>query len=124
MPGMKAKTVRQYIAAAPKEHRPALRTIRALIREHLPHATEQMGPNGFAIYTAGEEARWLAGFACPKKGPMLYIMNSKLLDEFADELGKLRTGKSCIEWREAESFPIESLKLTATKLLRRLGRRQ
>lgn len=91
------KEVVAYIDSAPEEQKPLLKWLRSEIRKALPEAEETF-ESKMPIYKRGEA--WSAGFASRKKGAMLYVMNSGLLDQFAERLGKRRSGKSCIEMRD------------------------
>jgi uncharacterized protein YdhG (YjbR/CyaY superfamily) len=109
--------VHAYLAAAPVAQRPELTKIRALIRKHLPRATESLGGSGFPVYT-DDSGKWLAGFAWRKKGPMLYVMNAGVLDRYEDKLDGLRSGKSCIDWRETKALSMDELTKMADQMLR------
>jgi uncharacterized protein YdhG (YjbR/CyaY superfamily) len=104
-----------YIEHAPDRQRPVLEKLRAKIKRHIPDAVEEISPNGFPVYTIGGE--WIAGFATRDKGPMLYIMAGGVLDRHADELGNLRSGQSCIEWKDAKHLPLEELDKLADLML-------
>ena len=109
------KTVPQYIKSAPAEMQVVLEELRTMIRSHLSDAKESMSSNGFAVYTIDDQ--WMAGFAWRQKGPMLYIMKSGVLDRYADQLGKLRSGRSCIEWKASKTMTLDELKALAEKML-------
>jgi uncharacterized protein YdhG (YjbR/CyaY superfamily) len=116
-------TVETYIASAPPAQRDELTKLRALIRKHLPRARESLGSSGFPVY-ADEEGKWLAGFAWRKKHPMLYVMNAAVLDRYEGRLAGLRSGKSCIDWRETNGMDWQTLmKLVATMLAESVRRR-
>ena len=110
-------TVDAYIATAPPAQRAVLSRLRALIRKHLSDAVESLGPNGFAVYT-DDAGKWLAGFAWRNKGPVLYVMNASVLGRYAKQLGPLRSGKSCIDWRATKALSIEDLTRLAEQMLR------
>ena len=116
-------TVDAYIATAPVEQRPQLEAMRATIRRHLPRAAESLGSSGFPVYTDGG-GKWLAGFAWRTRSPMLYIMDAAILDRYEDRLGKLRSGKSCVEWRASKSLTSNALTELADEMLRELARRR
>lgn len=92
--------VTAYIARSPEDQQELLQRLRAMIRERLPQLTEAFA-SGMPVYTAGTQpgAPWRCGFASRKKGVMFYAMDEALLDGFAEELGTLRTGKSCVEMK-------------------------
>ena len=107
--------VTAFIESVPAEHRPVLAKLRIMIREAMPDAEETL-QNGFAVYEVDGE--WTAGFASRKKGPLLYIMVSSVLDEHAAELGRLRSGRSCVEWKASRTLSLDELEmLTETMLL-------
>jgi hypothetical protein len=95
--------------------------MRATIRRHLPRAAESLGGSGFPVYTDGE-GKWLAGFAWRACSPMLYIMNAAILDRYEDRLGKLRSGKSCVEWRASRLLTMGALAKLTEQMLRDVAR--
>jgi uncharacterized protein YdhG (YjbR/CyaY superfamily) len=116
MPARKFESVEAYIGRAPRAQQPALAELRALIRRHLPRTAETIGSSGFPVYTDGH-GNWLAGFAWRKKGPMLYIMNGGVLDRYQKQLGQLRGGKSCIDWRGTKTLSIDQPKELAQRMV-------
>jgi hypothetical protein len=119
---MTAASVAAYIETAPTEFQPVLRALRRQLGRHLGGCTkETMGSSGFPVLVVDDA--WVAGFAWRKKGPMLYVMNAALLDEFAPRLGRLRSGRSCIEWRESKTLPLEDLAALADEILSEAARR-
>ena len=54
---------------------------------------------------------------------MPYIMVTAVLDEHADTLGKLRSGRSCVEWKASKTLSLEALTKLAPKMLREAGER-
>ncbi len=116
-----AADVEQYINSAPQSLQDTLHDLRRLIRESLPaHAQEQIGSSGFPVYTINGE--WRAGFAYRSKGPMLYIMKSGVLDRHEKVLGRLRSGRSCVEWKETPALPLAALRDLARTMLTEAGR--
>lgn len=119
---MPAATVPSYIESAPHEHQAALRSLRKRLKDHLGACTkETMGASGFPVLVVDDA--WVAGFAWRKKCPMLYVMNSALLDEFEPRLGKLRSGRSCIEWRDSKALSLKDLGALADEILAEAARR-
>ena len=114
-----AREVTAYIDSAPEEQRPVLVDLRRRIKRQLPKLKEQMSPNGFALYTVGEE--WVAGFAYRKKRVMLYIMQQAVLDAHENTLGKLRSGKSCVVWKASKDLTLPELEELADQMLREAG---
>ena len=67
------------------------------------------------MYTV--DGKRLAGFASRKNRVMLYIMVHEVVDRYADQLGELWTGKSCIELKATKSLTLDDLKKLARKML-------
>ncbi len=86
-----------YLDSAPEEQKALLKWLRTEIRRALPDSEESFESKMPVYKRAGA---WTAGFASRKKGVMFYVMDSKLLDGFAERLGKRRSGNSCIEMRD------------------------
>lgn len=114
-------TVAQYIADSPQDLQATLEHLRRKITSHLPGADEQIGSSGFPVYTVNDQ--WIAGFAWRVKGPMLYIMAPGVLDENEGELGALRSGRSCVEWRAGKTMSMEELDVLADRMLADAARR-
>jgi uncharacterized protein YdhG (YjbR/CyaY superfamily) len=113
--------VDEYIAAAPADQQPALRELRDMIRAALPGAAEVMGSARFPVYEV--QGAWAAGFASRKHSPMFYIMDAGLLSDFEDQLQGLRTGNSCIEWRETRALTLDQLRALTFEMLAEAARR-
>jgi uncharacterized protein YdhG (YjbR/CyaY superfamily) len=113
--------VDDYIAAAPTDQQPALRELRAMIRAALPGAVEAMSSARFPVYEV--QGVWAAGFASRRKSPMLYIMDAGLLSDFEGRLQGLRTGNSCIEWRENKHLTLDQLRALTFEVLAEAARR-
>lgn len=105
---------------APPTQRAILRRMRAAIRKALPQA-EECFESKMPVYKVN--GQWAAGFAARSKCPMLYVMDSELLDQHAERLGRLRSGKSCLDLRETKALPLAELEKLAVELVRELGRR-
>jgi uncharacterized protein YdhG (YjbR/CyaY superfamily) len=110
-----------YIQEAPETHQAELHAIRAMIEAALPDADVTM-PNGFPVYAINDE--WTAGFATRKKGVMFYLMVSSVLDDHLVKLGRLRSGRSCVEWKDSAHLPLEELRQLAPQMLAEAGRRR
>lgn len=119
MPEARKQLVDQFVARAPAAQRSTLVELRRMIRQHLPHAEETLGSSGFPVYTVGGSG--MAGFSSRKKGPMLYVMAPGVLDAFADRLGRLRSGRSCVEWRETADMTLDRLRQLAGEILDRVA---
>lgn len=105
----------EYIESAPEEQREALRRLSVKIERELP-GVDPILPNGFPVWTVGDQ--WCCGFATRKKGPMLYVMAPGVLDRHAEKLGKLRSGRSCVEFKPSRTLSIEDLDALADVLYR------
>jgi uncharacterized protein YdhG (YjbR/CyaY superfamily) len=108
-----------FLAAAPEDQRAVLKRLRALIRKSIPQARECF-TNGMAVYTVGAARTWTAGFGSRKNCAMFYVMSSSHLDRFDAELGKRRTGKSCIAMAPAKALPLSQLEALAARILAEL----
>ena len=91
-----------------------LKRLRAAIRPALPMTTECF-ESKMPVYKIGQ--RWTAGFAARAKCPMLYVIDTALVDEYAERLGKARSGKSCIEMKESKALPLAELETLAVAML-------
>ncbi|MHC4940767.1 MAG: DUF1801 domain-containing protein [Planctomycetota bacterium] len=103
-----------YIESAPPEQRPHLQSLHDKIVRELPDV-EPILPNGFPVWTVN--GAWCCGFATRRKGPMIYVMAPGVLDRHA-ELGSLRSGKSCVEFKASKSMTLEELDALAGVLYR------
>lgn len=104
----------RYIQSAPADQRPILSELRGMIVRAMPDAQECV-KSGFPVYKVG--GAWAAGFASRKKSPMLYIMAPGVLDRHAGVLGKLRGGRSCVEFRETGAMSLDRLRAIAAQML-------
>lgn len=107
--------VTRFIESAPSHQQATLYRLREMLRSVLPDTTEEMSGNGFPVYT--KEGEWVAGFGSRKNGAMLYVMNADLLDRFNARLGRNRTGRSCIDFRNTKDNLIEDLWSIADDIL-------
>ena len=111
--------VAKYVETAPAEHQPLLKSLRAMIRRHVPQATEGF-ESKMPVYKVRDE--WYAGFAWRSKGVMLYVCKHGAIEPFAKELGKHRSGKSCIEMNPSKALSAERLEKLAGEMLAALGK--
>ena len=113
---MPAKAVLDaYIEDAPEDQRAALRSLRKKIERVLP-GVDPIMPNGFPVWTI--DGQWCCGFATRKKGPMMYVMVSSVLDRHAETLGRLRSGRSCVEFKASRTLTLDELDALADVLYR------
>ena len=102
-----------YLLKAPAAQRPHLEDLRHLILEHFPDAEESL--ERFPVYV--RHGTWLAGFATRSKGMMFYLTDHATLDAFEDRLGPLRTGRSCVEYRETCDLTLQETRRLIIELL-------
>lgn len=112
--------VERYVAGAPEALREDLEWLRAQIRHALPFS-EEMFQSKMPVYVF--DGKWVAGFAYRAKGVMFYAMEKELLDARAAELGKNRSGNSCVEFRATKALPMERLRELALAILGEIARK-
>ena len=115
----KSKEVDAYIAAAPEEHQPLLKKLRAAIHKALPSAEETLESKMPVYKVKGE---WFSAFAWRAKGVMFYICRIPVVDAFADRLGRHRSGKSCIEMKPSKALSAGELETLANQMLAELAK--
>jgi uncharacterized protein YdhG (YjbR/CyaY superfamily) len=96
----KAKTVSEYIAAAPKEGRAKLKEMRALLKKTAPGATEAIkwGAPTFAY------KRILFAYTAIK-GNISFMPTPQVLVAFKKELEKYETGKATVKFPLDKPLP-------------------
>jgi hypothetical protein len=124
---MKTTTPDQYLASLPADRQPAMYAIHAAIRKTVPKLTSEImiGMGSPLIgygkyhykYASGREGDWfLIGLASGKSNYSLHICASDkggyLVEQNAAKLGKVKTGRSCITFKN-----LEDLKLGAAMAL-------
>jgi uncharacterized protein YdhG (YjbR/CyaY superfamily) len=102
----KAKTVAAYLAEQPPERQAELARLRELICEAAPAAEECMR-YGMPAYEIGE---LLFSFAAQKNYFAFYLLDTKLVEHYRAQLGKLSVGKGCIRFRKFDDLPAEVLR--------------
>lgn len=107
--------VLRYIASAPTAQQPHLRELHGHLMEIMPDAPIVM-PNGFPVWLINDT--WTAGFATRAKGPMLYVMAQDVLDRHEPTLGRLRSGRSCVEYKGSKTLAFDDLRALAPTLYR------
>ncbi len=115
----KANTIDDYLNMAPLDQRPELIEIRRLIEKNLSKARGGIGSSGFPVYTIGNQ--WKAGFAYRAQGPMLYIMEPNLLNQYEAKLKPVRSGKSCLRYCSARNLPLGELRRLAVEMLQTIN---
>lgn len=106
--------VREYIEAAKPAHRETLRELRGMILAAAPDAEEKIA-HGFPCYFIG--GSYYAACASRAKGVMLYIMGGTLVAQYADRLGTLADGKSCIQYRACRQLTLEQVRAIVSEML-------
>ena len=100
MPKPKARSVDEYIAAAPEASRKHLREIRALLKKAAPKAVETIKWNT-PVY---EETRILFAFAA-YKAHLNFMPTPSVLKAFAKELADHATGKGSVQFPYDRPLP-------------------
>lgn len=121
MAKIKAATVAEYISKAPKEARPHLRALRALLRSVAPKARETLKWSS-PVY---EEGRILFAFAACKTH-VNFMPTPSVIRQFKDRLAGFRTGQGSVQLPYDEPLPKTLLKKMAAlrvKELREKGAR-
>lgn len=98
---MPPASVDEYLAAVPEPARSALHSLRAVIRDAAPDATEQIS-YGMPSYKQG---RALVSFAAFKHHCSLFGMSGDLFDELGQELRGWRTSKGTIQFTPERPLP-------------------
>ena len=133
----KATTPDQYIAELPEERIPAMKKLRAVIKENLPEGFEEMMNYGMIGYVIPHSI-YPDGYHCDPRLPLpfmniasqknfigLYHMgiysDEKLLGWFQKEYAKqvptkLDMGKSCIRLKKLDQIPYELIGELASKV--------
>ena len=98
----KAKTVGEYIAAAPKDQRAGLTKLRSTIKAAAPKATEAIS-YGMAGYK--HNGKYLIYFAYWKAHVAVYGMGGKVLEAFSAELRPYVQSKGTIQFPTDKPLP-------------------
>jgi uncharacterized protein YdhG (YjbR/CyaY superfamily) len=100
MPKSTATTVAGYIAGAPKEARPKLREIRAILKRVAPNAIEAL-KWGSPVF---EESRILFSFSA-HKSHLNFVPTQPAMEPFKKELAGYKTGKDSIQFPYDRPLP-------------------
>ncbi len=111
------KDIENYIKNVREDQRPALEELRERILHHFPDAEEGFD-NRFPVYKRAEDGHWLAGFAHGTKGVMFYLMDQAILDKHADALDGLRTGRSCVKFKETKTLTLDKVRKLVDRMLK------
>jgi hypothetical protein len=108
----KSLSYEQYLDALPAERRAEIERVWGVVREHVPPGyAEEVGAK-FLSFKAGDD--WLVALANQKNYISLYLMPLYLFPEMKAKFdaavqGKLKCGKSCINFKRAEELPLEAI---------------
>jgi hypothetical protein len=129
---VEASTFDEYFLKA-GEREPTLRTIDKLIRENAPHCKRELFQNmgGGAAIGYGMMPYQSSAMKEPGQWPIIALANQKnymavyacasidgtyVAEEYAERLGKVNVGRSCIRFKKLEDLNIDVL----TDMLRQL----
>jgi len=100
MPKIRAATVAEYISKAPKESRPHLRALRAILRSVAPSAKETIKWST-PVY---EETRILFAFGA-FRSHLNFMPTPSVIRQFREELAEYKTGKGSIQLPYDQPLP-------------------
>ena len=116
-------TLDEFLAALPADRRDAMTTLHKAIRKAVPKLAPAMmsgmGPSpiiGYGKYhyksRSGREGDWfLIGLSAGKNYYSLHICsrdkNGYLVEQSAAKLGKVKTGRSCINFKKLEDLKLD-----------------
>ena len=119
----KIPTLDEYLASLPDDRRTTMTTLHKAIRKAVPKLTpfltSGMGPSpiiGYGKYhyksASGREGDWfLIGLVAGKSGYALHICaaakDGYLVEQHAAKLGKVKTGRSCINFKKLEDLKLD-----------------
>jgi uncharacterized protein YdhG (YjbR/CyaY superfamily) len=98
--------VDEYLSRLDPETRASLSTVRALIRQVVPEATESME---YRMPTYEFRGNPLCAFAARKQYMSLYI-HTRLIPRYRAQLKDLSVGKECIRFRRLEELPLDTVR--------------
>lgn len=118
---VKAKTVREYLAAVPKEQQEAVQFLHQFIQQAAPKlksyfANNMLGYGSFPYKNYKKEIiTWpTVALANQKNYISLYVCalsdGEYLAEKFKQDLGKVSVGKSCIRFKKVEDLNLPALK--------------
>lgn len=117
----KAKSVKEYIAALPKERQDIIRFLHNFIQKCAPKlkphfAYNMLGYGSFPYRNYKKQMiQWpIISLASQKNSISLYVCamvdGKYLVEKFKNELGKVSVGKSCIRFKKLEDVNLLVLK--------------
>jgi uncharacterized protein YdhG (YjbR/CyaY superfamily) len=102
-----AKSVDEYLAAAPEPGRSTLEKVRAVIRSVVPAATSEVISYGIPTF---RYKRGLVAFAAFKDHCSFFPLGASVLDEFKEELERFRVSKGTLHFALDEPLPAALVK--------------
>ncbi|HEX8130398.1 MAG TPA: DUF1801 domain-containing protein [Pyrinomonadaceae bacterium] len=109
---VKAQTLayRQYLDSLPADRRAEIERVWEAVRKHVPQGYAEEVGEKFLSFKAGDD--WLVALANQKNYISLYLMPLYVFPELKAKFdtaagGKLKCGKSCINFKRAEELPLE-----------------
>lgn len=109
MPKIRAKTVAEYLKAAPKEAQPMLKELREILKKVAPKAKETI-KWGTPVF---EDERILFSYSAFKMH-INFMPTRSTLEVFKDELADYATGKDTIQFPYGKPLPKTLLRKIAT----------
>jgi hypothetical protein len=102
----------QYLDRLPAERRAEIERVWSTVRMHVPRGYKEEIDAKFLSFKAGND--WLVALANQKNYISLYLMPLYLFPEMKAKFdaaadGKLKCGKSCINFKRAGQLPLEVL---------------
>ncbi len=119
---MKSPTPDEFIESLPADRQPTVRTVHAAIRKAVPKLAPvvmtMMGSSviGYGKYryksSSGRAGEWfMIGLGAGKSGYSLHVCTNSggdLIQENAAKLGKVKTGRSCINFKQLEDLQLNA----------------
>jgi hypothetical protein len=107
-----ALSYEQYLDSLPAERRAEIERVWGVVRTHVPRGYTEEIDAKFLSFKAGDD--WLVALANQKNYISLYLMPLYLFPEMKAKFdaaadGKLKCGKSCINFKRAGQLPLEVL---------------
>jgi uncharacterized protein YdhG (YjbR/CyaY superfamily) len=126
MAASKETTVAAYIEALPAERRAVIKTVRALVKKHLPKGYVETMSFGYPAYviplakypdTYNGQPLCYAAIAAQKNHYAVYLMcvyqdarlRKSLEADFKKAGKKFDMGKSCLRFRKLEDVPLDAI---------------
>ena len=120
----RAKTVAEYIASLPEDRRVAIKTVRDVVKKHVPEGYKEGMDYGYISWsvplsaypdTYNGQPLCYAALASQKNHMALYLMcayadspiKQRLVAGFKAAQKKLDMGKSCIRFKKLEDLPLD-----------------